>query len=175
MPNGDSAAPAHEVTYRELLRKVTQAANAFHALGVGPSDVVSYVLPNLLETHYTIWGGEAAGIVNAVNPLLEPDHIAHILNAVETKVLVTLGPTLGAALWQKVDAVRKRVPSLRAVLVVGEDAAARARRAAIRRRARSPAGRPARERPPHPARRHRVVLPHRRHDRPAEGRAATRI
>jgi fatty-acyl-CoA synthase len=78
------------------------------------------VLPNLLETHYTIWGGEAAGIVNAVNPLLEPDHIAHILNAVETKVLVTLGPTLGASLWQKVDAIRKRVPSLRTVLVVGE-------------------------------------------------------
>ena len=58
--------------------------------------------------------------MNAVNPLLEPDHIAHILNAVETKVLVTLGPTLGASLWQKVDAIRKRVPSLRTVLVVGE-------------------------------------------------------
>ena len=82
VPNGDSTAPAHEVTYRELMRKVTQAANAFHALGVGPRDVVSYVLPNLLETHYTIWGGEAAGIVNAVNPLLDPDHIAHILNEV---------------------------------------------------------------------------------------------
>ncbi len=82
VPNGDSAAPSHEVTYRELLHKVTQAANAFHALGVGPNDVVSYVLPNLLETHYTIWGGEAAGIVNAVNPMLEPDHIVHILNAV---------------------------------------------------------------------------------------------
>ena len=121
LPNGDSTAPAHEVTYLELLRKVTQAANAFHALGVGSNDVVSYVLPNLLETHYTIWGGEAAGIVNAVNPLLDPDHIAHILNEVQTKVLVTVGPTLGAALWEKVDAVRSRVPSLRAVLVVGED------------------------------------------------------
>jgi fatty-acyl-CoA synthase len=121
VPNGDSTAPPREVTYRELTRKVTQAANAFHALGVGPRDVVSYVLPNLLETHYTIWGGEAAGIVNAVNPLLDPDHIAHILNEVETKVLVTVGPTLGAALWEKVDALRKRVPSVRAVLVVGED------------------------------------------------------
>ncbi len=120
VPNGDSEAAAQEVTYRQLLHKVTQAANAFHALGVGSNDVVSYVLPNLLETHYTIWGGEAAGIVNAVNPLLESDHIAHILNAVGTKVLVTLGPTLGASLWQKVDAIRKRVPSLRTVLLVGE-------------------------------------------------------
>jgi len=120
VPNGDSAAAAHEVTYRDLLHKVTQAANAFAALGIGAGDVVSYVLPNLLETHYTIWGGEAAGIVNAVNPLLEPDQIAHLLNAVQTKLLVTLGPTLGASLWQKIEAVRSRVPSLRAVLVVGE-------------------------------------------------------
>jgi fatty-acyl-CoA synthase len=82
VPEGDATVPAREVTYAELARKVTQAANAFHALGVGPKDVVSYLLPNLLETHYTIWGGEAAGIVNAVNPLLEPEHIAHILNAV---------------------------------------------------------------------------------------------
>ena len=173
-PNGDSAAPAQEVTYRELLRKVTQAANAFHALGVGPTDVVSYMLPNLLETHYTIWGGEAAGIVNAVNPLLESDHIAHILNAVETKVLVTLGPTLGAALWEKVDAVRR--------------ACAEPARGAGRRRGtshsrddvlpfaaeldRQPADRLV-ERPPHRAPRHRLVLPHRRHDGTAEGRAHT--
>jgi len=121
VPDGDATAVAVEVTYCDLLRKVTQAANVFHALGVGPDDVVSYVLPNLLETHFAIWGGQAAGIVNAVNPLLEPGHIAHILNAVESKVLVTAGPTLGEALWRKIDAVRRQVPSLRAVLVVGED------------------------------------------------------
>lgn len=120
VPEGDATVPAREVTYAELARKVTQAANAFHALGVGPKDVVSYLLPNLLETHYTIWGGEAAGIVNAVNPLLEPEHIAHILNAVKTRVLVTMGPKLSAPLWRKVDAIRTHVPSLRAVLVLGE-------------------------------------------------------
>jgi fatty-acyl-CoA synthase len=121
VPDGDSGATAVEVTYRELLGKVTQAANALHALGVGADDVVSYVLPNLPETHYAIWGGQAAGIVNAVNPLLEPGHIAHILNAVESKVLVTLGPTLGESLWRKIEAVRRQVPSLRSVLVVGEE------------------------------------------------------
>ena len=123
--NGDASTPADEVTYRELLHNVTQAANAFHALGVRAGDTVSYLLPNLLETHYTIWGAEAAGIVNAVNPLLEPDHIVHILNAVESKVLVTLGPAHGAAmarqLWEKVDKLRRRVPSLRTVLLVGEE------------------------------------------------------
>jgi len=123
LPEGDSSAVPLQVTYGSLLQKVTQAANAFHALGVTPGDVVSYVLPNLLETHYTIWGGESAGIVNAINPLLEADHIVHLLNSVAAKVLVTVGPGLAPPLWQKVDAVRKRVPSLRAVLVVGQDEA----------------------------------------------------
>ena len=123
VPERRSEAAAPEVTYRQLLHKVTQAANAFAALGLGPSDVVSYVLPNLLETHYTIWGGEAAGIVNAVNPLLESAHIAHILNAVGTQAAGDAGPDARRSLWQKVDAVRKRVPSLRAVLVVGEQRA----------------------------------------------------
>jgi fatty-acyl-CoA synthase len=121
VPDGEATAAPVELTYAQLLGNVTRSANAFAALGLGPRDVVSYALPNLLETHYTIWGGEAAGIVNAVNPLLEPDHVAHILNAVGSKLLVTLGPARSAPLWQKLDAVRRQVPTLRAVLVVGED------------------------------------------------------
>lgn len=120
LPDGDPGIAAQTLSYRELLAKVTQAANLFGELGIGTDDVVSYALPNLLETHYTIWGGEAAGIVNAVNPMLEPAHIAHILNAVEAKVLVTLGPSADGELWRKIDAIRAQVPSLKAVLLVGE-------------------------------------------------------
>jgi fatty-acyl-CoA synthase len=122
VPDGDSTRPAIEWSYADLLARVTQAANAFHRLGVGPGDVVSYVLPNLPETHATIWGAQAAGAVNAVNPLLEPAHIAHVLNAVECRVLVTQGPTANPALWARIEQVRPLVPSLRTVLVVGEDA-----------------------------------------------------
>lgn len=122
LPDGDPEQPAQEVSYRELLGKVTQAANLFHSLGIGSCDVVSYALPNLFETHYCIWGAEAAGIVNALNPLLEPAQLAHILNAVETKVLVTLGPSGDAELWQKIMAIRAAVPSLQTILLVGESA-----------------------------------------------------
>ncbi len=122
VPDGDSTALAVEWSYAGLLARVTQAANAFHRLGVGPGDVVSYVLPNLPETHVTIWGAQAAGVVNAVNPLLEPAHIAHVLNAVECRVLVTQGPSANPALWARIEQVRPLVPSLRAVLVVGEHA-----------------------------------------------------
>ena len=122
VPDGDSTRPAVEWSYARLLARVTQAANAFHRLGVGSGDVVSYVLPNLPETHATIWGAQAAGAVNAVNPLLEPAHIAHVLNSVESRVLVTQGPSANPALWARIEQVRPLVPSLRTVLVVGESA-----------------------------------------------------
>ncbi len=79
-------------SYRALLAEVTRAANMFTRLGVGPTDVVAYVLPNLPETHFTLWGAEAAGTALAVNPLLDADAIAEILRAAKAKVLVTLAP-----------------------------------------------------------------------------------
>jgi len=36
----------------------------FHRLGVRNDSVVAYVLPKLPETHFVIWGGEAAGITS---------------------------------------------------------------------------------------------------------------
>jgi len=120
LPDGDPDLPAYTLSYRDLLDKVTQAANLFGELGIGGGDVVSYILPNMLETHYTIWGGEAAGIVNAINPMLESSHVAEILRSVQAKVLVTLGPTADGELWKKVEAIRAEVPSLTTILLVGE-------------------------------------------------------
>jgi len=67
----DHARPA-TWSYESFFARITATANFFHSLGVGKDDVVAFVLPNLPETHLTIWGGEAAGIVFAINPLLEP-------------------------------------------------------------------------------------------------------
>lgn len=105
-------------TYSQFCERIRQTANAFIQLGVGSEDVVSFMLPSLPQTHFTLWGGQAAGIVNAVNPLLEPDHIAGILNGAKTKVLVALAPTPDSDIWDKVVAIRNRVPSLEKVLFV---------------------------------------------------------
>ncbi|WP_237478233.1 acyl-CoA synthetase [Lichenibacterium dinghuense] len=79
-------------SYRALLAEVTRAANLFTRLGVGPEDVVAYVLPNLPETHFALWGAEAAGRALAINPLLDEGTIAELLRAAGAKVLVTLAP-----------------------------------------------------------------------------------
>jgi len=109
---------AQVYSYRDLLEKVTQAANAFHALGVDAGTTVSTLLPNLPQTHFTIWGAEAAGIFNPINPLLEVEHIAAILNEAQTRVLVTLGPDSDSTLWEKAKVLQAQVPSLAHVLTV---------------------------------------------------------
>ena len=100
-------------TYRELVRDINRTANMFTRLGVSKNSVVAYVLPNLPETHFVIWGGEAAGIVFAVNPMLDGAAIAELLNAAGAKVLVTLAPFPGTDLWPKIQPVLGKVPSLR--------------------------------------------------------------
>jgi fatty-acyl-CoA synthase len=116
--SGERPTESVDYTYEELVRHCYQTANLLHELGVGPTDVVSYLLPNLPETHFTLWGGQAAGIVNPINPLLEPAQIADILNACGTKVLVTLRAFPQTDLWQKVEAVAPLVPSLQTVVTV---------------------------------------------------------
>jgi len=118
VPRGSADESPFRYSYAELFRRVTQAANLFHRLGVGPGDVVAYVLPNLPQTHFTIWGGEAAGIACAINPMLESQHVVEILRAARAKVLVTLGPGPGGELWDKMAAVVERVPTLETVLQV---------------------------------------------------------
>ena len=105
-------------TYRELFHKIRQTANLFHELGVNENNPVSFLLPNLPQTHFSLWGAEIAGVVNPVNVLLEPDHIVSILNAAQTKVLITLTPFPKTDIWEKVESLIDRVPTLKTILQV---------------------------------------------------------
>ncbi len=82
--------------------EVTRAANLFRRLGIGPGDTVAFVLPNGVEAAVALLAGATAGIVNPVNPLLAPEHIAGILRDTEAKVVVTLAPFPKTDLAEKV-------------------------------------------------------------------------
>ena len=118
IPSGDLYESPVEVSYREFMGRIRQAANLFHDLGIGPQDVVSYLLPNIPQTHYVLWGAEAAGIVNPINPLLEPGTIRDICRAARTRVLVALGSTAGTNIWEKAASIRREIPTLEAVVRV---------------------------------------------------------
>ncbi|RQS66674.1 acyl-CoA synthetase [Burkholderia sp. Bp8963] len=114
----DDYANPERWTYSELVRDITRTANMLSRLDVQRDTVIAYVLPNLPETHFVIWGGEAVGIVCAINPLLESDAIGELLNASGASVIVTLAPYPGTDLWPKVQAVLHKVASLKHVVLV---------------------------------------------------------
>lgn len=88
-------------TYARLFEGITATANFLHELGVRQGDVVAFALPNLPQAHLAIWGGQAAGIAFAINPMLEPRAIADLLAAAQVKVLITLRPKRGLDLWPR--------------------------------------------------------------------------
>ncbi|MCE6952031.1 acyl-CoA synthetase [Cereibacter sphaeroides] len=109
---------AETLTWGELHRRVTQAANLFRSLGVGPKDVVAFVLPNATETVVTLLAGAVAGIVNPINPLLEADQIAAILRETKAKVVVTLRAFPKTDVAQKVAEAVRHAPQVDTVLEV---------------------------------------------------------
>ncbi|MVO17040.1 acyl-CoA synthetase [Parasedimentitalea huanghaiensis] len=109
---------AETLTWKQVKDKTTQAANLFRALGVGEKDVVAYILPNCTETILTLLGGAVAGIVNPINPLLEPEQIASILRETKAKVVVTLKPFPKTNVAQKVAEAVRHAPGVNTVLEI---------------------------------------------------------
>jgi fatty-acyl-CoA synthase len=118
LPTGALDDTPIDVTHRELFARITRTANLFHSLKIAPGKAVAYLLPNLLETHDVLWGGEAAGIVTGINYFLEAEHIAGILNASGAEVLVAYSGD-DFPIWPKVPAIRAQVPRLKTILHVG--------------------------------------------------------
>ncbi|WP_435258150.1 acyl-CoA synthetase [Thioclava sp. FR2] len=114
----DPTSLSKSLTWQELHGKVTQAANLFRSLGVTENDVVAYVLPNCLETAVTLLGGAVAGIVNPINPLLEPEQISAILRETKAKVVVTLRAFPKTDVPQKVAEAVRHAPNVKTVLEV---------------------------------------------------------
>lgn len=114
LPSATDLNTVTRISFAELFRRITAAANLFHRLGVGPHDAVGFLLPILPETHYVLWGAETAGIACPVNPFLSVEQLADLFQAAEAKVLVA-----SPVLMEKAQAVHALVPGIRHLLQVG--------------------------------------------------------
>ncbi|MFL4472080.1 acyl-CoA synthetase [Tateyamaria armeniaca] len=114
----DPKSKADTLTWAQLKDRTTQCANMFRALGIGPTDVIAYVLPNATETVITLLGGATAGIVNPINPLLEAEQIGAILRETNAKVVVTLRPFPKTDVAQKTTEAVALAPNVKTVLEV---------------------------------------------------------
>ena len=107
------------MSFRELFRRVTQAANLFRDLGVTPETSVSMLLPLLPETVVAMIGAQTAGMANPINFLLEPQQIVALLREARCRVLLAPDPAIVPGLWPKVEAALAGWPDAPALLRVG--------------------------------------------------------
>ncbi len=114
----DPNAFCETLTWAELQGKTAQAANLFRDLGIGEKDVVAFVLPNATETILTYLGGQVAGIVNPINPLLDAEQIGAILRETKAKVVVTLRAFPKTDVAQKTAEAVRLAPNVTTVLEV---------------------------------------------------------
>ena len=116
IPSGEAYDAPTVFSHVDYLAQLHRTANLFHDLGVTSNDVISLLLPNLPQTLFCYFGGEAVGIVNPINPFLEPAVIRDICLAANTRILVCLGDHPGIDIWEKVRAIRGDLPNLKAIV-----------------------------------------------------------
>ena len=111
----DPTRVVRRVTYAELVALVRATANRLHAVSGSSPAVVSILTPLVPEALVATWAGAAAGVANPINPFLRADHVAGIMNAAGTTVLVC-----GSGARQQVTELRSRVATLKAVWIIDE-------------------------------------------------------
>ena len=118
LPTADPAVEPIRWSYAQLLTGIRQTANLLYHLGVGPQDAVAVLLPGCLDYHLALWGGEAAGIVQPLNPMLTDEKIAAMMTLARAKVLIAYGAEGDVGYWSKAQRLMGMVPTLTTVLRV---------------------------------------------------------
>ncbi|MEP9390141.1 AMP-binding protein [Mesorhizobium sp. KR9-304] len=109
------------LTHRELLREITRCANLFHSLNGDQGGVVAFLVPTLPMVPCALLGAQVAGVASALNYLLTREAVVDLLNIQQARVLVIPAPGLDEDCWLKSADIRRDVPSLKHVLVIGAD------------------------------------------------------
>ncbi|OYU32597.1 MAG: acyl-CoA synthetase [Comamonadaceae bacterium PBBC2] len=121
LATGVVGGPATTWTYGQLLQGIHQTANLLHSLGLQPTDVVAAMLPGGLAYHLALWGGEAAGIVQPLNPLLSEDKLLSLLRASGAQVLIAHGVDDDSQMRAKALRLQRQCPALKTILLVNPE------------------------------------------------------
>ena len=106
------------LSFKDLCERTKQTANLLTSLGLKDNEAVSIVLPMLPQSHPMILGSEIAGLANPINPMLDPAHIAEIMQAADARIIACLAPSKHSDIWQKIIALLSSLPKVHTVLAV---------------------------------------------------------
>ncbi|MDV6279180.1 AMP-binding protein [Rhodococcus jostii] len=119
LPDVRDLTTAEHLTHRQVLRRITQATNLFHALGVRADDPVSILTANTPEPQFALWGAQTAGIANPLNWMLEPELLGELITATGSKILVSFGGDATTDVWPKLEAILAHAPTVETVIRAG--------------------------------------------------------
>lgn len=103
-------------TYENLARRVNQAANVFHGLGLKRESRVALALLDSVDFPTAFWGAIKAGIVPVcLNTLLTSERYHYILSDCRAQVLV-----VEDALLENFEPIFDSLPDLEQIIVVGD-------------------------------------------------------
>ncbi|RLA41546.1 MAG: AMP-binding protein, partial [Gammaproteobacteria bacterium] len=101
-----------KLSYSELLKNVNRVVrliNGHLEHADGSPIVTSFLLPNIPQTNYILWGAETAGIANPLNPMLSDNALIALMDTAKTDILFALGPNPDSNIWEKAQAVVDRL------------------------------------------------------------------
>lgn len=115
---GSGPLVTHDLSYAELGRQTRKFTNVLRSLGIGKGDKVFVIMGRVPELYVTMLGALRNGSV--VSPLFSafgPEPIATRVTIGEADVLVTT-----AAIYKrKIAKIRDQMPSVKHILIVGEE------------------------------------------------------
>jgi fatty-acyl-CoA synthase len=109
-------------THAEFFAGITRAANLFTLISGNDKPRIAMLLPAIPQAYFTLFGGEAAGIVCPINYMLGAQHIAELMRAANINILVALGDHGSNGeldIASKVPLIKSLCPALKQVLLVG--------------------------------------------------------
>ncbi|WP_198020097.1 AMP-binding protein [Nocardioides sp. J54] len=114
----DLLTPTATLTYQDLVADVEASADLFHTVAGARPSVVGIMLPMIPEGLTALWGAQAAGVAVPLNPFLDLEPVAAVLNRTAATVLLTTRAILEAK--GGLSALRVAAPGLVEVLLVND-------------------------------------------------------
>mgnify|MGYP000388869357 CR=1 FL=1 len=118
----DDVSQSETWSYAEFYRLINRTARLIQHYSETERPHCAFLLPQIPQAQFIMWGASAVGAVAPLNPLLHSDAIASLLERSETEVLFVPGPESDPELWQKVQSAIRQLPKLKAVITVGTPA-----------------------------------------------------
>jgi fatty-acyl-CoA synthase len=108
--DGDVERPAERISFAQLRRNIHRTAALLRAAGIGRSDAVAVLMPNMPQLYWAILGAMMAGIVFPINWMLEAPALLRLLTQARAKAVIALGRTPSFHIWDSLMSIAGDLP-----------------------------------------------------------------